>query len=91
MANKYVTLDTEQTISGEKYFSTKLAIPTIAPSSPTTGRHYIYFDSTGEYAETLGGGGSGGDVYDLTLRKNGISLGTYNLGTAAADINIPIS
>lgn len=89
MANKYVTLDTEQTISGEKYFSTKLAIPTTAPSSPITGRHYIYFDSTGEYAETPGGGGTS-TIYDLTIQKNSVDIGTYNLGTADATVNILI-
>lgn len=90
LANKYVTLDTEQTISGEKYFSTKLAIPTIAPTSPITGRHYLYFDLSGNYSETPSGGGGSGTIYDLTVQKNSVDIGTYNLGTSDATVNILI-
>lgn len=88
LLGNYVTLNTKQDITGEKYFSNALAIPLSAPSSPTAGRSYLY-SGTGEYAE-IPEGGSVADIYDLTIRKNGTSLGTYNLGTAVADINIPI-
>lgn len=68
-----------------------LLIPAHDPSATSsTDTAYLWL-GTGAYSETPGGGGGGGDVYDLTLRKNSVSLGTYNLGTSAADINIPIN
>ena len=66
-----------------------MIIPDHSPTNPITGKNYLYSGS-GTYAEEPGGGG-GGDVYNLTIRKNFVEIGTYNLGVAAADINIPIS
>ena len=67
----------------------KLIIPGTSPSDPDASRIYLWANADGNYSETSGGGGVA-DIYDLTLRKNGTSLGTYNLGEQAADINIPI-
>ena len=68
-----------------------LLIPAHDPSATSsTDTAYLWL-GTGLYSEIPGGGSGGGDVYDLTLRKNSVSLGTYNLGTSAADINIPIN
>lgn len=62
--------------SGEVHASDVLAIPTAAPSDPLPGEVYLY-SGTGSYSETPGGGG-GGDVYKLTLRKGSTSLGVYD-------------
>lgn len=70
-------------------FSSFLIIPHVAPSGTLeSGETYLY-SGTGEYAEETGGGVA--NIYDLTIRKNGTSLGKYNLGEEAADINIPVS
>lgn len=74
---------------GTADLSVRLAIPTSAPTSPASGKTYLWADEDGNYAETAGGGGSA-TVYDLTIRKNGTAIGTYNLGTQAADVNIPV-
>ena len=74
---------------GTADLSVRLAIPTSAPTSPASGKTYLWASSLGDYAETPSGGGSA-TVYDLTIRKNGTAIGTYNLGTQAADVNIPV-
>ena len=68
--------------------SSKLAIPTSAPSNPVSGNVYLY-SGTGSYSETPGGGG-GGDIYPLTITKNGSSWLTYNPSSASASVNLTV-
>lgn len=83
------TITGDLTVNGVLESIGTMIIPDHAPANPITGKHYLYSD-IGEYTEEPGGGGGGSEIYDLTIRKNSVLIGTYNLGTAAADVNIPI-
>lgn len=83
----YVTIATDQEITGAKYFSNALAIPLSAPSSPTSGLSYLYAGS-GSYAEEPGGGVA--DVYPLTITKNGSSWLYYDPGEEAVSVNLSV-
>lgn len=85
--SRFVTLDTDQEITGAKYFSNALAIPLSAPSSPTSGLSYLYMGS-GSYAEEPGGGVA--DVYSLTITKNGSSWLYYDPGEEAVSVNLSV-
>lgn len=88
LLGNYVTLNTNQEITGEKYFSNALAIPLSAPSSPTAGRSYLYSGS-GSYAEEPSGGG-GGNVYPLTITKNGSAWLYYAPDEDAVSVNLSV-
>ena len=47
----------------------------------------MWYDYNGNYSELPGGGGLA-DIYDLTLRRGSVSVGPYNLGEQAADIDL---
>ena len=68
-----------------------LAIPTTAPSAGLieSGEVYLYASSLGSYSETPGGGGTG-DIYALTITKNGSAWLSYNPGVAAVSANLTI-
>lgn len=76
------------TLAGGADVSTLLAIPTSAPSSPDSGKSYLWIDTTGNYAESISGGGSVANVYDLTLVKGNTQLGKFQPAVAAKTIDI---
>lgn len=76
------------TFTGTGTFSGTLYIPAHTPGASSTDIAALYLGS-GEYSEIPEGGGSA-TVYDLTVQKNGVDIGTYNLGTADATVNITI-
>lgn len=62
-------------------------IPTSAPEYPLAGGVALWYDYNGNYSELPGGGGVA-DIYDLTIRRGSVSVGPYNLGEQAADIDL---
>lgn len=77
------------TSSGTGTFSGTLYIPAHTPGASSTDTAALYL-GTGDYSEVPSGGGGSATVYDLTVQKNSADIGTYNLGTAAATVNITI-
>lgn len=69
--------------------SSFMAIPTIAPSSPVSGKVYLYSNTSGNYSQTPSGGGGGTTSYALTLRVNSVKLFDFD-GSVAVDQNITI-